>query len=402
MPTGQQLWPSGALVISPDIRLRAELCGCLSEISPAIPVSHQYELRESPGRASICFLDITADPERSLADLARLAASSPGIPIVAVAEARSPDLILRALRSGAAEFLLRPFSPGDIAPLLDKLARAPATRGTQDSPPPGRLICIAPGKAGSGATALAINLAFALKSMPAGRILLADLDGLAGTVGFVLKLNSTYSFLDALEHAEALDTEMWKGLAAHSNGLDIMLAPENPTDCSHLRLDPSPVLAAARQAYDTVLVDAGGITGPWDTAIARLCDELYIVTTAELLSVQSTRAGLRSLSENGIGIEKVRLVLNRHSARDPQRREMIEATLGARIAAVLPPDFDELDRALLEGRPAAASSAFGKAVSHLARASSFAGNRPRAQARKSVLGRILAAIGVSSKHAICG
>ena len=51
-----------------------------------------------------------------------------------------------------------------------------------------------PAKGACGATTIACNLAFQWKRLGAKKILLADLDPLTGTLSFLLKIKSIYSF----------------------------------------------------------------------------------------------------------------------------------------------------------------------------------------------------------------
>ncbi len=59
---------------------------------------------------------------------------------------------------------------------------------------------------------MACNLAFQWKRHGAKRILLADLDMLAGTMSFLLKIKSTYSFLDVSQRAHELDADLWNAM----------------------------------------------------------------------------------------------------------------------------------------------------------------------------------------------
>ena len=51
--------------------------------------------------------------------------------------------------------------------------------------------------------------------MGANQVLLADLDPLTGTLSFLLKIKSIYSFLDALQRAHELDADLWRRHGHH-------------------------------------------------------------------------------------------------------------------------------------------------------------------------------------------
>jgi pilus assembly protein CpaE len=387
-----------ALVVSPDPVTRSELVAAATRALPALavdlletwPDSAAIAARNPP--ADLCFLDISSHPSAAFGLLASLSAELPRLPVLAVVGAHQPDLVLQALRGGATEFLIRPFSPEELSSAVRKLRRFSLDPACADnSAAIGRLFVVLPGTAGCGATTVATSLAFALKRLRPGRLLLADLDGLAGTVGFLLKLKSNYSFLDAVKNSAALDRDMWKALAIPCHGIDVLLAPEAPVDCSAEALDPAPVLCSARHAYHTVVVDAGGALGGWNAALARAAGDLLLITTSELPATRATQRSLLYLADHEV-VSKPRIVLNRYSPRGLLRREAVETALETEVFQTLPADPDAVQRALMEGRPPAPASAFAKAVTGLARALVIRAAPARQNAR-SFLGRLFAAFG---------
>ena len=57
--------------------------------------------------------------------------------------------------------------------------------------------------------------------------LLADMDPYTGIISFILKAKSTYSFLDVLNHSDALDNDLWKAMVTQRGGVDVLLSPES-------------------------------------------------------------------------------------------------------------------------------------------------------------------------------
>ena len=93
---------------------------------------------------------------------------------------------------------MRPFTADQVEAALKKVARlrpATETSAVSDS---AKVIAVMPAKGACGATTLACSLAFQFRRLGAKRVLLADLDLLAGTVSFLLKLKPSYSFMDVL------------------------------------------------------------------------------------------------------------------------------------------------------------------------------------------------------------
>ena len=312
----------------------------------------------------LCFLDVASDRAAAFETMSRAVGACPGVPVFALLRSNEPDLILRCLREGASEFLIQPFTAEQLNAALSKLSRFHAPRANEGETG-GRVYCVMPGKGACGATTVACHLAFALKREKSDRVLLADLDWLTGTVGFLLKLKSSYSFADALAHAGSLDADLWKALVAPCQGIDVLLPPENPVDGIGEGADPASIVSYSRRAYTAVVLDAGGTYGPWNAALARMCDDLLLVTTNELAALHSVQRAQAYLQKNGADGSKMRVVVNRDVNDVGLRREGIETALQFPVFAVLPGDSDAIQKSIIEGKPVAPGSRFGKAMARL-------------------------------------
>ena len=149
------------------------------------------------GTPNLVFLDVVSDQEQAGQLLPELTRLGPSVQVIAVLTANDPDFILRCLRAGAVDFLIQPFTKEQIDGALAKLARVQLTPEGSGKEP-AKIYAVMPAKGACGATTIACNLAFQWKRLGAKKILLADLDPLTGTLSFLLKIKSTYSFLDTL------------------------------------------------------------------------------------------------------------------------------------------------------------------------------------------------------------
>jgi pilus assembly protein CpaE len=295
-----------------------------------------------------------------------LAAMQPSIPIVAVHSSNDPDLILRCLRQGAGEFLFQPFTADALATALERLARITreANHHQRDM---GKVYCFMPGQGASGTTTLACSLAFQLHRLnPQKKVLLADLDPLTGTISFLLKLKSNYSFVDAITHSQQMDDDLWKGLVTHLQGVDVILSPENPMDGIVEHQDASAMIEYSRENYGSVVLDTPGPYGDWGLTLAKLSDELMIVTTNELPALHSTQRALAYLDRNGVELSKIKLIVNRYNRDAGLDREAIEMALHTDVYHLLPTDPEGVQRSLLEGKPIPPGSNLGKGITDVA------------------------------------
>lgn len=217
------------LLICPNADLSQKLSAAWRTLAEAEPIVESPRYLEAAALrdlalghgVTLCFLDVGSDRERGLALVGVL--REVGIPVVVLDKANDPDLILGCLRQGAAEFLYPPFSNEQLQQALARLAKR-AQAAIAQARSGGEVYCLMRGKSGSGATTLACNLAFQIQELNFQKVLLGDLDPLTGTIAFLLKLNSNYSFVHALTNASRLDENLWRGMVTQCRGVDVLLS----------------------------------------------------------------------------------------------------------------------------------------------------------------------------------
>ncbi len=357
------------LLICPDGDLRTALSPLLADLLPFSPV---ITLDEYPTRAileealahqgtSLCFVDATTRPEWSLALLKDLVLLNPKLPVIALHAHNDPEHILKTLRQGATEFLCAPLTEDQFCTVMERIAGAHRARGGASA----RMLCVMPVKGACGASTLAYNVAIHWKKIAQGRIALADLDPLAGTLAFLAKAKQAYSFIDAVTRASELDEDIWKGLVSTKSGVDILAAPEQPVHDLDGEVNPAALLEFMRNVYDVVLLDTGGPFGAWNLSLARLCDDLVLVTTNELPALHAAQRALSHLERHRVDAGKIRLVINCFRREAGLQKELVEAALHMEVFHTIPHAHDDVQQALVEGKVVPAGSPAGKAFLQL-------------------------------------
>ena len=360
------------VVISPNSRmvrdlaplLESHLVGSSINFVSSYPSPRDITSALGGGSPQLVFLDMASDPERALQLVGEMVRLGSPVQVLALLSGNDPDLMLRCLRAGAADFLLEPFTADQLDTVLAKVARLqPAAE--QPGADTTRIIAVMPAKGACGATTIAYNLAFYWKRMGANRVLLADLDPLTGTLSFLLKIKSVFSFLDALQRAHELDDDLWRAMVTTVNGVDVLLAPELITENPPELNDPSPILEYARHAYDVIILDAGNVYGDWNLNQARAAQEVLLVTTNELPALQAAQRALSYMDANRVGRWKIRLLVNRYQREIGLSREVIGTALHTEVFEAIPSDYEAVQKALMEGKPVPANTAFGKGLTQV-------------------------------------
>ena len=354
-----------ALFICPNPKITRDLAPLLSKLLPTFsarelsnyPTRHEFAEALAAEAPNVCLLEVSEPYDRPLGMIPEMLRADAKLPIIALLSGNDPELVLRCLRQGASDFLIQPFTVEQVAAALQKIAKQQPSRLQA----PGRVYWVVPAKGGCGATTIASNLAYQLKRGDK-RILLADLDPLAGTLSFLLKIKSAYSFMDVLARAQDIDADLWKAVVTNRQGVDVLLSPEVMSEGMSDLKDARGIIDYARHTYDIVILDAGSAYGDWNLSQAQLADEILLVTSNELTSLQSVQRVLGYLDANNIPRYKLRLIVNRYDRHTGLSKDVIGTALHTEIFHILPADYDAIQKSLMEGKPLAANTSFGKSM----------------------------------------
>ena len=310
---------------------------------------------------NLCLLEVSSGQELALQLIGELASA---IPVVAMHPLQDASLILKCLRSGAAEFLSDP-AADPLRAILARLAKIHAPQ--QQHRKKGSMCCVIPGKPGCGASTVAIHLALQIRSAGKAKVLLVDMDPLTGSLGFMLKLRPEFHLDDVLRDWNRMDHDLWSRLTVSSGGLDVLAGMERPG----LRIEIDRGIARQmlefwRERYDAIVVDGGDLRSAVESGFAELADDVLLVTSQDLAALHATRRSLELLDLASGTHGKVRLVVNRYAA-SGMKREDLRAALQLEPYATVADGLETLQTAVLQGDPAAAGLKFRESVLALAR-----------------------------------
>jgi pilus assembly protein CpaE len=319
-------------------------------------------------RPEVVFLDITGLPVALEEAVRGVRAALPNAMLVALDTAAQPETILAAVRAGANEFLYPPL--GDNLRKAIERAAELRPRARENGRPAGKVLGFLSAKGGSGATTIACHLAVELgrvSAQRAERALLADLDLQSGIVGFLMKVKSTYSLLDAVQNLHRLDASYWNALvSADWPGLEILAAPNG-----YLPKDPVPgealgkVLTFARTQYAWTVVDLGCTLNLSTVTVLDEIDDIFLVTTLEVPSLHQAKQAVQTLVNAGFG-NRLRVILNRTPQRPDVTAEELERILGFSIDTMLPNDYYALYDAFCKGKLLPPATHLSRQISNFA------------------------------------
>ena len=174
----------------------------------------------------------------------------------------------------------------------------------------GDIYAFFPAKPGVGSSTISVSTSCALADELHVRTLLLDCDLMAGITKFLLKLGTSSSIVNALEHAETLDEDLWSQMVGHWDGLEVLHAGELAPPANLTSASLEVVLGFARGLYDTICADLASSLDPFTVQIMHEARRIFMVTTPELVPLYLAADRLKHLKDLGLA-DKVSLLLNR-------------------------------------------------------------------------------------------
>ena len=272
----------------------------------------------------------------------------------------------KALRSGADDYLIKPFHPAELmARMRSLLSRfAPtdspmpsSSRALAPSAPrhrePARVILFYGAKGGVGTTTVAINTAIALHKELGQRVCLIAANLQFGDHRVFLDLGLDRKSIVELATAGAFDIEFIRQvLVKHESGIDLLLAPPSPETAELVTHEHLPeVISQLANDFDYIVLDVDKRLDEINLRVMDVANIIFVVMTADLPCLKNVRLVLETIGHLGYSEDKVRLILNRSNAFTGINVKNAESALKRRIDYQLINEYRSAIGALNSGAP---------------------------------------------------
>jgi len=302
-------------------------------------------------------------------------AKSRHIKVILIAEDMSPASLHSLLRQGADEFVPYPLPEGELAATIERLRAGPEPTAEHIEAGPklkpgankdGAVIVVHGLAGGTGATSMAVNLAWELatsdkKNPP--KVCLLDLDLQFGAVATYLDLPRREVVYDMLIETDEMDEESFgQALLTYEDTLQVLTAPADmlPLDLITSE-DVTRILDMARNQFDYVVVDMPSTLVQWTETVLSNAHVYFAMLELDMRCAQNALRFKRALQSEELPVEKLRYVMNRApkftDLNAKARVKRMAESLGISIDVQLPDGGKQVTQANDHGLPLANTAA---------------------------------------------
>ncbi|MAX74896.1 AAA family ATPase [Alterinioella nitratireducens] len=276
-------------------------------------------------------IDDEDEPEIELVCSIIRLAKSKDIKVMLIAEDVSPAALHKLLQSGTDDFVPYPLperafhdslarirsntpAPAEIGDHVSEGAESiqPTTTDIKDHV----LFAVQSMAGGTGATTLAVNLAWELANIDkklSPSVCLLDLDLQFGSTSTYLDLPRREVIYEVLSDAQTMDVDAFKqALLSFNQRLSVFTAPSDilPLDIIGQE-EVKALLRLARETFDVVVVDMPSTIVGWSETVMNEADVYFATLELDMRSAQNTMRFIKALQAEGLPTDKLHYVLNR-------------------------------------------------------------------------------------------
>lgn len=303
-------------------------------------------------RPSIVIIDISHKIELALDIINKISNSHKTCKIVVTSSNYSTDVIIKAMRAGAREFLPKPLIKEDLNAALNKLKEH--VSGVSSDDKKCRVITTFSNKGGIGKTAIATNLALELANMTKEKVALIDLNLQLGDITTFLDINPSFDISYVIQNLSRIDeTFLLSTMEKYKDtSLYVLADPpylEQAEDISAEQIGT--LLAVLKQAFSYIVIDtSANFDGKTITALDN-SDLILLITIVNLPAIRNCQRCLDLFKRLGYEKEKTKIIINRYMENDEIRAEDVEEVLGQKIYWKIPNNYFTIMSAINKGIP---------------------------------------------------
>lgn len=318
----------------------------------------------------LVIVDITQKTNISLDVISRLTALLKNVKIIVLSYNFDSNIVIKALRAGAREFLTKPLIERDFKEAVEKMKGL--ILGNINDSTKCKVITTFSNKGGIGKTAIAVNLAVEIANVTKEKVALIDLNMQMGDVTTFLNLNPSFDTSYVINNLDRIDeTFLLSTLEQYGKSSLYVLA--DPPDIEQAEIitpdDITTLINVLRNVFSYIIIDT---TSSFDAKTITALDNsdlILLICIINLPSLRNCQRCFELFKKLGYSKNKIKLIVNRYMEADQIKIEDAEEVLDHNVFYKIPNNYHIIIESINKGFPVseiAPSSNVAKAFRHLA------------------------------------
>lgn len=303
----------------------------------------------------IMVLEIGEDLEREFQLIHKLKESGSVSDVFLTSSRTEPEVLIRAMRTGACEFFPQPLRKDEIIGAFSKFRdrsrpEAPKAKGKR-----GKVINFIGSKGGIGTTTIAVNFAASLLELKgaAQSVALIDMNLLFGEVPLFLDMEPAFNWGEVAKNISRLDSVyLMSILSKHPSGMFVLPSPTGIDGVNMANPEViEKILHLMQKEFDYIVIDGGHSLDEISLKVMEMSDMVMINSILSLPCLINVRRLVETLRRLGCPSEEnIKIVINRYHKNSVISVKEAEKGLQKRISWYIPNDFQTTISAINQGK----------------------------------------------------
>ncbi len=344
------------VIIDRDETSRNIIKSYLVEAGEAEPEAEFYDVDSASDFVlnmpqGIVFADISDFPEKSLNLITEIKEKRKDIVVVALSNRASTDIIIKAMRAGAKEFVTKPVIKTEFFEVVNSLKEDLQNTDTKESC---RIISTFSNKGGIGKTSIAVNLAVELAQLTKDKVALIDLNLQLGDVATFLDMTPPFAMDYIANNIQNLgEEELLKTMSRYKNtSLYVIADPLNIDKSQDITAEQiKNILTTLKKTFSYIVIDIGTNIDSKTITALDMSDLILLIAIVNLPAIRSMQRCMELFEKLGYSKEKIKLVLNRYIENEDIKATDIEEVVKQKVYWKIPNNYLTMMSAINKGVP---------------------------------------------------
>lgn len=308
-------------------------------------------VKELDGKCLI-IADVSDYQEQTLNFVSKISSEFKNCRIVVVSDKPDVDLVIRAMRVGASDFVSLPLIKNEFFTVLEKLHADMTNSGQKKSKC--RVITVYSNKGGVGKTSVASNLAYELSKITKENVALIDLNFQLGDVTTFFDLKPSFNISYMLQNLDKINPDFLLSTMEKYKDTSLYILADPPY---FKQVDDVPdksitkLFEILRETFSYVIVDTSGSFDNKAIKALENSDLIFLTVIVNLPALRNCQRCLELFEKLGFDNEKVQILINRYMENDEIKAEDVEEVLGKKIYWKIPNNYFSMMSAINKGVP---------------------------------------------------
>lgn len=293
------------------------------------------------------------DLDQGIKDIQSIFSIAPQNTIFVTTTEKNPDWILKMIRAGAQEYLLKPLDSNDLLEGLQKAGRLHIDRSSKKEPlASGKIISVYNPIGGMGTTTIAVNLAAAL-AQKSNKVALVDLNFFSGDAAIFLDLNPKYTLSSLTANVSRLDDNfLMSVMARHVSGVYLLSDPVDVDEAVGITPEQiGRILVFLKSIFEYVVIDTGGPLHGINQLTFENSNKIIYNTILSLPALKNAHRYMVAMQKHDVERSKIMILVNRYLSRSDIKIADAEKILGQKVFMTIPNEYSDVNDSINKGKP---------------------------------------------------